>query len=83
MKKAGCQPHWRRFSFEGLPVCDNYTLLNDRFANLYSKYYNLHLKKIMEKSNCLIPCSFMEYKVKLSSIFQVIKNLDNFFLCRL
>ena len=28
MREAGCQPPWRRFSFDGMLDCDNWTMLN-------------------------------------------------------
>ena len=48
---------------EGLPVCDNWTLL-DKYSE-----ENLNIKDTMTKEDiidatmCLMPCSFMEYRV--------------------
>ena len=61
--QAGCQPHWRLFSVEGMPTCQNLSELK--------KYNKFSLKIILDmdsderfqKTNCLLPCTFMEYQV--------------------
>ena len=63
MRQAGCQPPWRRFDVEELPLCDNWTML-DKYSE-----ENLNIKDTMTKEDiiettmCLMPCTFMEYRV--------------------
>ena len=47
---------------EGEPLCDNLTLLN-KFAKKTFEFYSPDENKLFEKTNCLLPCSFMEYRV--------------------
>ena len=63
MTDAGCQPPWRRFHMEALPLCDNFTLLNEHFFGAYWKRYIADRKTIIDETKCLMPCSYMEYKV--------------------
>ena len=60
--KAGCQPPWRRFTVDEFPVCDNWTLL-DSYETEFWNSYNLDSKNLFKMSNCLKPCSFLEYQV--------------------
>ena len=62
MMRVGCQPHWRQFSVDGLPLCNNLSLLT-QFANEFERVGALVKDKIIEDTQCLLPCSFMEYKV--------------------
>ena len=62
MMRVGCQPHWRQFSVDGLPLCNNLSLLT-QFANEFERVGALVKDKIIEDTKCLLPCSFMEYKV--------------------
>ena len=66
MTEAGCQPPWRRFSVEGRPSCNNFTLLAKNFGATYRKYYIdiTDREGIIAETGCLMPCSFMEYKVR-------------------
>ena len=60
--EVGCQPPWRRFSVEGLPLCDNSNLLT-RFGNEYTRVTQMVKNELIEETKCLAPCTFMEYKV--------------------
>ena len=63
MKKAGCQPHWRLFSVQGLPTCSNKSLAN-RYDRTYMKLaVTMDSDDVSEDTNCLMPCTFLEYKV--------------------
>ena len=85
MTEAGCQPPWRRFSVEGLPLCNNFTLLAKNFGATYTKYYIdiTDREGIIAETGCLMPCSFMEYKVSgmnNSLYFKFLSNCIYFFL---
>ena len=60
--RVGCQPPWRRFIMEDIPLCDNLTLLTE-YGNGKNKVYNLGRNELFEEIGCLMPCVFMEYKV--------------------
>ena len=62
MRNVGCQPPWRRFTVDELPVCDSLALLN-LYAYEYERIASMVRSEILEDTNCLIPCTFMEYKV--------------------
>ena len=62
MRKIGCQLPWRRVNIEGLPICDNATMLN-HYDYSYSWAVDSGRDMLMKLTKCLMPCSFMEYKV--------------------
>ena len=62
MLKAGCQTPWSRVNVEGVPVCDNSSLL-EKYSNTYWKAVDMDRHKLLEYTNCLMPCTFMEYEV--------------------
>ena len=62
MLNVGCQPPWRRFSVEGLPICDNSNLLT-QFGQEYNRITQMVKNELIEETKCLVPCTFMEYKV--------------------
>ena len=63
IKQVGCQPPWRRFSVEGLPICDNWALLN-KYTIENSKVGSDMVKdELIAETKCMFPCTFMEYKV--------------------
>ena len=62
--RAGCQPPWRRFDMESQPICDNLTVLN-RYRIENSKIIYLDKNELFGETHCLLPCSFMEYRVRL------------------
>ena len=61
--KIGCQPPLRRFCVEELPLCENATLVT-RFYEEFRQLSYLDRKKVFEETKCLMPCQFLEYKVK-------------------
>ena len=69
MRKIGCQPQWRRVNISGLPICDNGTML-DKFAHKYKNAVEYGKNAIKKRTNCLVPCTFMEYKVTMLSASQ-------------
>ena len=64
MIKAGCQPHWRKVSVPGLPLCDNFNLLA-RYASAFERVGRMVREDVVEKTKCLMPCSFMKYEVSM------------------
>ena len=68
MRNVGCQPPWRRFTLDILPECDTLELLN-KYANEYERIASMVRNEIFEDTRCLIPCTFMEYKVGNCNIF--------------
>ena len=71
MRRIGCQPPWRRVNIEGLPICDNGTML---YKYDYSYWWAVDSGRDMLRklTKCLMPCSFMEYKV---SYFQLLSKV--------
>ena len=64
MIKAGCQIAWSRVKVEGLPICDNSSLL-EKYSYTYWKAVDMERNMLLEYTNCLMPCTFMEYEVSL------------------
>ena len=62
MRKIGCQPPWRRVSVEGLPLCDNSKMLH-KYGHEYFYAVDYGRHNLLKKTNCMLPCSFTEYKV--------------------
>ena len=62
MKNVGCQPPWRRFNVSGLPECDNLILMT-KYAHEYDRIASKVKSEIIKETMCLMPCTFMEYKV--------------------
>ena len=47
---------------EGLPLCDNRTMLL-KYGENYIHAVNYGKNALLERTKCMMPCSFMEYKV--------------------
>ena len=62
VRQAGCQPLSRRFNFTGVSECDTWDLMQKYSKNIIS-ISETEGGKVIEKTKCLLPCSFMEYKV--------------------
>ena len=60
--RAGCQPPWRRVTVEEYPICDDWTMM-DSYDTEFWNFYNSDRKTLFKNSDCLMPCSFIEYKV--------------------
>ena len=64
MKSVGCQPKWRKSTVPGLPNCDNISLLS-RYMDEFERITNSVTNNIVKETQCLMPCTFMEYKVDI------------------
>ena len=62
MEKVGCKPPWRRFDIDHLPVCTNYSQMT-QYSDIYLNHATMPQRKLISRTNCLYPCSYMEYKV--------------------
>ena len=58
-----CQPKWSRVNIEDLPLCDNKTMLV-KYSAEYWKLGSLERDDLINLTKCLMPCSYMEYKVR-------------------
>ena len=65
--KAGCKPYWSKFDIEGMPFCQNVTML-EYYSNISSSFQLMFKNELLGETNCLIPCSFTEYKVSKSYV---------------
>ena len=64
MARAGCQPPWSRSPATGdLPLCDNMVSLKKYQEEFKRNIYNNDRNGIIKATKCLVPCSFIEYKV--------------------
>lgn len=79
MAQVGCQPPFSRFEVKGLRLCDNWTLLK-RYNEEVVRLYPDTRSNIIGSSKCLMPCSFMEYKVSMQhlrlSVLKLILNIQ-------
>ena len=82
ISKAGCQSYWSRFNLD-LPLCDNDSLME---KNSYEYWAAMHLGKneLINQTECLMPCTFMEYKVTTFTNLnlQMLHSLNSF-LCKI
>ena len=60
---AECQPPWGLFSFPGLPICQNASMLYKYKRVLNDVTSNMDGDDIYKETKCLMPCVYMEYKV--------------------
>ena len=60
---VGCQPPWSRFAVEGVPLCDTWTLLSRYSEENRRVTEEMDRQEIIEATQCLLPCSYMEYRV--------------------
>ena len=67
---AECQPPWRLFSVEGIPICQNASMLHKYKRLLKNVTYSMDGDDIYQATNCLMPCIYMEYKV-IVQIFSI------------
>ena len=59
---AGCQPKWSRVN-EDQPLCDNKNM-SEKYSWLYYEFGKLEREDLIKHTKCLMPCSYMEYKVE-------------------
>ena len=69
-KRIGCQLPWGRVKVDGLPLCDNRTLLINHTLE-YWRAIEYGRDQMIERTNCLLPCSYMEYTVSLKLLRQI------------
>ena len=62
--KAGCQPHWNKFNVSEVPFCLNASMLK-KYSDVSNSFSKMYKKELLEKTKCLIPCTFTEYKVTI------------------
>ena len=64
MKKVGCQSFWNKYDMKGIDICKNekmklYTAERGRLGMMYRE-------ELIAVTNCLMPCTYMEYDVSQS-----------------
>ena len=65
IRKAGCQSAWSRINVD-LPLCDSDSLMMMiQNSDVYWAAMELGKNELINETECLMPCSFMEYKVSL------------------
>ena len=66
--KAGCKPYWNQFNKVNdeveLPICENTSMLN-WYSNINMEFQEMPRDELVKASNCLMPCSDLEYMVSL------------------
>ena len=62
--KAGCQPHWNKFNVSEVPFCLNASMLK-KYSDVSNSFSKMYKKELLEKTKCLIPCTFTGYKVTI------------------
>ena len=75
VRKVGCQPPWRKFDFTGIPVCDSWQLL-DMYGQKSAIMAETEGGKVTKETKCLLPCSFMEYKVNIKLPFNLFVSIS-------
>ena len=72
--KAGCQPYWNKLNMKGIQICKNGSMLN-HYSNERTTISLMSRKELIETTKCLMPCSFMEYKVSVCIIHLLNKTI--------
>ena len=78
--KAGCQPHWRLYSVKGMPTCSNISALNQFQRIMWNISINMDVEEVLLETKCLMPCTYMEYKVSLLRDETMVNGL--MYICR-
>ena len=60
--EVGCQIPWNMRTVEGMPECDNSAEFI-RYDNYTNKFFFMSNSELVQKTKCLLPCDFTEYKV--------------------
>ena len=68
LRKAGCQPPWMKSNMKGLPLCENKTSFGHYDYEKFRVFF-MNTQQLIEDTKCLMPCTFMEYKVNMMSNF--------------
>ena len=63
MVRIGCQPPWRKYNVEGLPLCDNRLSLSHYENEYFRTVSMLDRNGLSENTKCTFPCSFLEYMI--------------------
>ena len=67
MSKVGCRPYWLDYINTDLAICSKASQL-DLFLHHMQQLTEVSTEKeIKEEYNCLKPCNYMEYKVRLKT----------------
>ena len=72
--KAGCQPYWNKFNMKGIQICKNGSMLN-HYSNERTTISLMSREELIETTKCLMPCSFMEYKVSVYYVHMLSKTI--------
>ena len=60
--RAGCQPARNMFPVKGVPLCQNWSQLTT-YSEEFDKVSLMDRNDLLEFTKCIIPCTFMEYRV--------------------
>ena len=71
IQSAGCQPHWRLVSLEGIPECQNLSMLQKYSNFFWNLSYNMDADDVFRATNCLRPCTYIEYKVNCTHSYNL------------
>ena len=68
-RRIGCQLPWGwgRVQVDGLPLCDNMTML-EKHTLEYWLSIEYGRDWLIKRTNCVLPCSYMEYTVSFKFI---------------
>ena len=76
LSQVGCQPFWIKRKLDlTLPPCQNATQF-DKILEKYDLLQQLALDDLITDSGCLMPCSYMKYKVQLDN-FNIEQDLES------
>ena len=68
IQEIGCKPYWTDFVETDFPNCNNITKLS-QFIKTFTESLGIMEDSVMlDKFNCLRPCNYMEYRVRLLDI---------------
>ena len=76
MRMIGCQLPWRRVNIDDLPICDNATMLA-RYDYFYWSAVDYGKNHLLKLTKCLMPCSFLEFKVLYFNHFHFLPKVFN------
>ena len=79
--KAGCQPHWRLFTVDGVTTCDNVSMVNKYQRIIGNISLNMDRDEIFEATKCLVPCTYFEYKVHIILRISAFVHSLSYYVC--
>ena len=62
VQRVGCQPYWNKHNIMGINICENGTMLK-LYTSERNRMSYMSRKELIRESKCLMPCTYMEYKV--------------------